>query len=260
MNFDKNINKYKELIEIFSSEKRLIRLKSYGKAIFVGDTHGDFDASKTIIEKYLNRENTIIFLGDYVDRGPASKENIYFLMDKKLEFPDRIYLLMGNHESYCSVPFSPADFWESITPDEQILLDNILRHLPYAVVTENKVIGVHGVVPEVDNLEEINNIKLCSKNWYQLVWGDFVEDEFNSLYSYDGRPKFGEKYFKSVMEKIGMNILIRSHQPRIKTAIFDKRCLTIITSYSYTLTRLIAIVDLEKTSINSINDIVLTEI
>lgn len=260
MFLNKDINKFKDLIDILSLEGRLIRLKSQGKAIFVGDTHGDFDASKTILDKYLDRDHTIVFLGDYVDRGPDSKENIYFLLSKKLEFPDRLFLLMGNHESYCSVPFSPADFWESMSSDEQHALDNILKYLPFAVITENKVIGLHGVVPEIDTLSDINNITLCSKRWYQLVWGDFIESEENSFYSFDGRPKYGERYFNQVMKNIGMNILIRSHQPRIKPVIFNGRCITIITSYSYTLTRLIAIIDLEKTVINSVKDIKLVEI
>lgn len=255
-----DIHKLKDLIDILSSEGRLIKLKSCGKAVFVGDTHGDFDASKTILNKYLDGGHTIVFLGDYVDRGPNSKENIYFLLTKKLEFPDRIFLLMGNHESYCSVPFSPADFWESITDDEQKNLDNILRHLPYAVITENKVLGLHGALPEIDSVSEINNITLCSKKWYQLVWGDFIESDENSLYSLNGRPKYGERYFNQVMKNIEMNVLIRSHQPRIKPVIFNGRCITIITSYSYTLTRLVAIVNLEKTVINNVNDIELVEI
>lgn len=256
----KDIYKFKDLVDILSLEGRLIKLKPRGKAVFVGDTHGDLDASKKILNKFLDSDHTIIFLGDYIDRGPYSKENIYFLLSKKLEFPDRLFLLMGNHESYCSVPFSPADFWESMNTDEQRAFDDILRYLPYAVITENKVIGLHGVVPEIDSLSDINNISLCSKRWYQIVWGDFIEGEENSFYSPDGRPKYGEKYFNQVMKKIGMNILIRSHQPRIKPVIFNGRCITIITSYSYTLTRLIAIVDLEKNIINNVNDIKLVEI
>ena len=72
-------------------EPNLIRLGS-GRAVFVGDTHGDFDASKKVIASYLRPENRVIFLGDYVDRGPKSVENINYLLCLKLAYPENLFL------------------------------------------------------------------------------------------------------------------------------------------------------------------------
>jgi len=93
----------------FASEAKLIKLES-GKVIFVGDTHGDLEATEKIMHKYLKSDNKIVFLGDYVDRGPDSLENINFLLGRKLERPDSLYLLMGNHEGHAVVSFYPANF------------------------------------------------------------------------------------------------------------------------------------------------------
>lgn len=250
----------KAVRKVLAKDMRLIRLPSKGKAVFVGDTHGDLDATESVFREYFKPGYTLVFLGDYVDRGPDSRENIDFLLRKKLESPEQIFLLAGNHEGYCSVPFTPADFWESLASDEYEYFSDVFKCLSFAVVTENGILAVHGVPPDLDKLDKINSIQLCSEHWHQVTWGDFVEIPGKIVSDPNGRPKFGQDFFMRVMGQLGKNVLIRTHQPRISSVIFDKRCLTIMTSYAYAFTRLVAIADLEKPLISTVDDLEVMEI
>jgi hypothetical protein len=227
----------------------------------ISDIHGCRKTFVALLDKIaFSKSDELYLLGDYVDRGPDSRENIAYLLGKKAEAPDQVFLLMGNHEGYCSIPFSPADFWESLAPDENESFSDIFQFLSFAVVAENGLIAVHGVPPDVNTLEAINAVQLCSEQWHQLTWGDFTEMKGNVDAGPDGRQKFGQDYFMNVMTRLGRSVLIRAHQARIDPVIFDKKCITLITSYAYSFTRLIAIADLEKPFINSADDIEIVEI
>jgi serine/threonine protein phosphatase 1 len=69
----------------------------------VGDIHGRLDLLKTLWKKIRADEGstslhkTIIFLGDYVDRGPDSKGVIDFLLDVGRSETDLV-CLRGNHD------------------------------------------------------------------------------------------------------------------------------------------------------------------
>lgn len=246
--------------EILSRDKRLICLPNKGKAVFIGDTHGDFDATETIFRLYFKPGHILVFLGDYVDRGDESLENIEYLLKKKAEAPERIFLLAGNHEGYCSVPFSPADFWEGLDPKQYEYFSEICKLFSFAAVTQNGVFAVHGATPDLAGLEEIDTVQLCSEHWTQLTWGDFVEQPGEFLGDQRGRPAYGEDYFNRTMKQLGLHVLIRSHQPEINPVIFDRRCLTVMTSYYYTFERHVALVDLEKPLIRSVDDLEIVEI
>jgi metallophosphoesterase superfamily enzyme len=56
------------------------------------------ESSQKIIKNYLKNGQKIVFLGDYVDRGPHSRENLDFLLEIKAKNPKDIFLLQGNHE------------------------------------------------------------------------------------------------------------------------------------------------------------------
>jgi len=239
-----------EAEKIFAQEVNLIQLES-GRVIFVGDTHGDFEATERIVKKYLKAGNKLVFLGDYIDRGPASRENINFLLQQKIEHPDNLFLLMGNHEGFAVISFYPANFWEELDAELRQRYSEVLSKLPLVVSTSNGIVALHGALPDVSSLADINKIKLGSTEWHQVTWGDWQEEAggFLGADPYTGRPQFGRAWFKDIMSRLCKNVLIRSHQPGAQPIMYGGRCLTIFTSSAYSHyapDRTIALVDLER--------------
>ncbi len=242
--------------QIFDAEPKLIELPSYGRAVFVGDTHGDLDATKAVLGRYLHHDNNIlVFLGDYVDRGDHSRENVDVLLEFKVSNPNRIYMLMGNHEGWKFQDFYPCDFWDSLSQKDTEEYENLFSKLPFAASCSG-IIALHGAPPDlntardkdVNTLRDINAIKPKSEQWYQITWGDLMNAEKENAYS-EGtvRQKFGARYFARVMDDLHKEILIRSHQPDAPTVMLNDRCLTIFTSNAYhSSCRTIAIADLSK--------------
>ena len=68
--------------------------------MLIGDIHGDLDALEFVIamRKRLSCKK-ILFLGDYVDRGTQGTEVLIELFRMKLEEPENVFLLRGNHET-----------------------------------------------------------------------------------------------------------------------------------------------------------------
>lgn len=66
----------------------------------IGDIHGCFDQFRTIIRKRIHpsKEDKIILLGDYIDRGSNVKEVIDYIINLKNDGFDVIPLI-GNHEA-----------------------------------------------------------------------------------------------------------------------------------------------------------------
>jgi hypothetical protein len=232
--------------EIIEKDRRLIHLPYRGKAVFVGDTHGDLDAAERVVHRYLKESHQIVFLGDYVDRGERSLENILYLLRLKKEYPDRIFLLAGNHEGYMMKEFQPANFWHSLSSNEREAFGLLFSKFPLAATSPNGILALHGGLPDLDSLEEVNRIEWGDGNWDRILWGDFVGADPAPLGGWWGRPQFGGGYFFKLMERYEKKILVRSHQPNAPLRMFNNRCITIFTSQAYLPMRTLLIADLEK--------------
>jgi len=72
--------------------------------VIVGDVHGQLhDMTHHVLNQQYEKpagsqDRKFLFLGDYVDRGPQGVEIILLLFALKIEYPNLVYLLRGNHE------------------------------------------------------------------------------------------------------------------------------------------------------------------
>lgn len=95
----------------------------FGRLIYaVGDIHGCYDQLRQLLEKISadaaeradGRRVGLIFCGDYIDRGPASREVVDAMWWLKRHSPFELHCLKGNHEQvlldYLDDPVAAADW------------------------------------------------------------------------------------------------------------------------------------------------------
>jgi serine/threonine protein phosphatase 1 len=72
------------------------------KFFAIGDIHGNLSQLEQLMEEIkpaLNRsKDTLVFLGDYLDRGPDSKGVVDFILQLRKDLP-HVVCLKGNHEA-----------------------------------------------------------------------------------------------------------------------------------------------------------------
>ena len=70
-----------------------------GKIYAIGDIHGCYDQLLALMKVIpINfKRDTLVFMGDYIDRGTQSVEVVDYLIELKKRVPGIIFL-KGNHE------------------------------------------------------------------------------------------------------------------------------------------------------------------
>ncbi len=98
-----------------------------GKIFAIGDIHGSFDRLQDLMQKipidFAN--DTLVFIGDYIDRGPASVEVVDYLLDLKKRVPGIIFL-KGNHEDMLEKYLDGTDRFTYLLNGGQNTLDSYL--------------------------------------------------------------------------------------------------------------------------------------
>ena len=71
--------------------------------IAIGDVHGNLVALEDLLSKVvdeMDEDDELVFLGDYIDRGPHSRQCVDRILELQRDAPFAVITLLGNHEDW----------------------------------------------------------------------------------------------------------------------------------------------------------------
>jgi hypothetical protein len=212
-------------------DNKLVKLPMHRRAIFVGDIHGESDSLSEILQRTnftseslsSDERGYLVFLGDFVDRGPHSIETLSMLFALKTQFKQNVVLLKGNHElPDVNSRYGFVDEVMSKYPHDgneiYTLCNRLFEKLPHAVVTANGIFAAHAGIPEnVSTLRQIAD--LTENGLQQLLWNDPRPEIRGFENNYERDPLglseikcFGEDVTEKFLKDIRAKVLVRAHE------------------------------------------------
>eukprot|EP00929_Paragymnodinium_shiwhaense_P122813 TRINITY_DN9595_c0_g1_i1.p1 TRINITY_DN9595_c0_g1~~TRINITY_DN9595_c0_g1_i1.p1 ORF type:complete len:1045 (+),score=258.99 TRINITY_DN9595_c0_g1_i1:42-3137(+) len=186
-----------------------------------------------------------MFNGDFVDRGEHQVEVVLVLLALKVTYPERIWLIRGNHEDeitnrdMAEVGFQAACVRHFGESGKWVFLkfQTVFNWLPLAAVVESKVMVVHGGIGDGQwNLNYLENVRrpldprqiMADKVVHNLLWSDPVPEDANgqdpesmrnatfgvhaSKRGCDDVKSFGVDVTHAFCKRNGLDMIVRSHQ------------------------------------------------
>jgi len=202
-------------------------VNNFSQIFVVGDIHGCHILLTQIHKKILDKSNNtsgnklLIYLGDYIDRGPKVKETIQALLDFQPNNFQQIFLL-GNHEQMMldfinKVPDS-LYLWILNGGDETLISYGIKGAASFYDETKNNETVHDELVNNIsqDHLQFFNNLSLS----YQWDGYFFVHAGIDPDIPLDKQDKNTliwqrrSKFFSST--KVFEKIIVHGHTPQPK--------------------------------------------
>ena len=197
-----------KISEILYFEPAVIHTTATTPILIVADLHGDMSALQLALRKRTDLGcDTVIFLGDYIDRGPASLDVLEWLFLLKIKEPDKIILLRGNHELRETNRFE--GLFRDLDFDEDLYarINQVFDNMPVAAVISNHTFCVHGGIPGPVRLSDITK-----EEAYPFVWNDPSEENgINRSVRGLGMRTFGEDVFDEFLRTNGLKQMVRGH-------------------------------------------------
>ncbi|OHS92938.1 Ser/Thr protein phosphatase [Tritrichomonas foetus] len=169
----------------FNEEPAVLDINTFKDPIVVvGDIHGNITSLLKIFQlKGYPPKTSYLFLGDYVDRGMYSCEVIMLLYSLKCLFPDKIYLIRGNHE-FKDLTENYGFKFECLHRASQSFYDKVVESfsaLPICALIKSKVHSSE--IPEKNHNRNIEYFKFNNENYLiydEKISGEESSDDFSS--------------------------------------------------------------------------------
>ena len=162
----------------------------------VPEVHGNAKSLGVILNRILplrifkGQEDTVIFLGDYIDGDKYSADVIDTLINVKNEYKDRVIFLKGNHEEYLlrAVFGSDFDFTTWINAGGRSTIDSYAKKykpdVPSASITRSRL---QEVIPKehIDFFQSLESFRIMDE--YCFFHGSFDHNKSianNSIHNF----------------------------------------------------------------------------
>ena len=210
----------------------------------LGDIHGDLAALEAGLA-VAGDDDTIVFLGDYADRGPDGIEVIERIDQAERSDPKHVVALMGNHEWYTphgQPTFQPCTLISEVEAKRGSwagffsFFSSFVARLSISALIPEAALLVHaGIHPSLVDLESLS--APGEEAFTDVVWSDpGTEDGLRPNPRGIGH-RFGPDVTGGVTSALGIRYIVRSHQPsRAKHGPaydHDKRIITISSTGVY---------------------------
>jgi len=190
---------------------------------------------------------SLVFNGDFVDRGAHQVEVIGLLLSLKVLYPDRVWLVRGNHED--RMMNEKYGFFDSCLrllgkdfgPKVFELMQGAFNRLPVACLVAGKILCVHGGIGDgswrLDDLRTIPRplestyITDPANSWiFNILWSDPIEDGKDAdpmVFGVHESPRggfaarFAWNITKTFCARNGLSLIVRSHQSKRGSRGFD---------------------------------------
>ena len=218
----------------FKQESTVLKIRAPVK-IF-GDLHGQFGDLMRLFAEYGSPSTVgdiayidYLFLGDYVDRGAFSLETISLLLALKVEYPDSVHLLRGNHEEadinalfgFRTECIDRLGETAGITAWQRF--NDMFQWLPLAAVIEDRVACMHGGIgrsvthiSQIEELERPLTMESGGMLLMDVLWSDPTEsDKVEGLRPNARGPglvTFGPDRVRKFCEDNDLQMIIRAHE------------------------------------------------
>jgi len=202
-------------------------LKLTDPVTIVGDLHGQyFDLLKMLEIGGEPGPTQYVFLGDYVDRGLYSTEVVLLLYALKLRFPDKVWLLRGNHETRATT--QAFSFQEEVlrkydASAYEAIMDSF-DALPLACVINGRFLGLHGGLgPELQDVGALGRLDRFAEPEagaaLDALWADPSDADGPDFYPNDSRGC--SHYFtfagtRRFLERTSLMGIIRAHEAQME--------------------------------------------